>query len=73
MSWPEIFRAAIRESGKSLRKLADETGIQASQLSYFMRGERGLSIDTAERLASVLGLELVPKSRGGRRGKSRKK
>jgi len=51
-------------------EITRQTGVDHSQLSRFMRGERGLSITTAERVAAVVGLELKRvkrKSQGGKR------
>jgi len=55
-----IIRDAIRNSGRSLNQLSRETGITQGMLSRFMRDERTLTISTAERLCTVLGLELGP-------------
>ncbi len=56
--WEELFRDAIRDADCPLMEITRQTGIDHSQLSRFMRGERGLSITTAERVAAVVGLEL---------------
>jgi transcriptional regulator with XRE-family HTH domain len=56
--WEATFRKAIEESGLTLYAIAKQTGIDQSQLSRFMRSERGLSIKTAEQLAAVVGLKL---------------
>lgn len=59
--WEKILRDAIRESGLSLCGIARQTGITDAQLSRFMRGERGLTFTTAEKVAKVVGLELKKK------------
>ncbi|MEX2216176.1 MAG: helix-turn-helix transcriptional regulator [Phycisphaeraceae bacterium] len=61
----DAIRDSIKASGKSLNRIAIESGITAGQLSRMMRGERGLTIDVAEQLADFLGLEVVirPKRR----------
>lgn len=66
--WDQV-RAAIRASGQTRYRIAQETGIEQSQLSRLMTGERGLSIDALERLADHLGLEIVirPKRRERKR------
>ncbi len=56
--WEETFRAAIAETGLPLMEITRQSGVDHSQLSRFMRGERGLSITTAERVAAVVGIEL---------------
>jgi len=37
-------------------------------MSRFMSGQTGLTLDTADRLAEFLGMELVERSRKGRKG-----
>lgn len=61
----ESIRAAIEASGETRYRIAKDTGIAESQLSRLMNGERGLSVDTLERLADYLGLRIViePKSK----------
>lgn len=64
------MRKAIEASGQSRYRISQETGIAESVLSRFMRGETGLTVETGERLADYLGLEIVvrPKRRGTRKG-----
>jgi transcriptional regulator with XRE-family HTH domain len=57
------LRAAIKSSGQSRYQIAKATGVAESVLSRFMSGERGLSIETAERIAAHLGLEVVLRRR----------
>ena len=56
---------AIEASGMTRYRIAQESGIAESVLSRLMSGERGLSIETAERLADYFDLEITirPKSR----------
>ncbi len=51
----EPLRQAIRDSGLSLQEIGRRAKVAPSQLSLFLKGERSLRLDTAERLASVLG------------------
>jgi transcriptional regulator with XRE-family HTH domain len=53
------LRQAINESGISMYKLAQDTGVSRSQLSRFMREERDLSLGVANKLCEVLGLRLI--------------
>lgn len=62
----ELLRRAIRESGYSLRKLARLTGVGADRLCRFVRRKRDLSFKAAERVAAIIGAELV--LTGRRRG-----
>ncbi len=54
------LRDAIRHSGKSLQELGRVSGIGADRLSRFVREERGISLDAAERLCDILTLRLFP-------------
>ncbi len=67
------LRQAIRTTDKSRYRLAQETGIAESALSRLMSGERGLSIDAAERLAEALELQIIirPAKRKPRTAKER--
>lgn len=60
---------AMRESGQSRYAIAKGTGVAASQLSRLANGTRGLSIDTAERIADYLGFEVVLRRKSRRKGR----
>lgn len=64
----DALRKAIETSGKTRYRISQDTDVAQSQLSRLMSGERGLQIDTVERLAKYLGLEIVirPKRRRGK-------
>jgi len=55
----EAIRQAIRESGLKKLELSRRAKVDNSQLSRFMRGQRGLSTPTIDRLAKVLGLRMT--------------
>jgi len=61
----EQLRQAIRASGKSVYKIASETGVTNGQLSRFLRGERGITSGTMDALCAYLGLELRQAKRKG--------
>ncbi len=63
----EQLKAAINGSGKSRYALSCASGVPQSALSRFMSGERGLSLESAAKLADALGLELRPKRSRGRK------
>lgn len=65
----EQLRRAIRESEMSRYEIWQRTGILQSVLSRLVNGGT-VSLDTADKLAEVLGLELVAK---GKPTKKRKK
>jgi plasmid maintenance system antidote protein VapI len=53
-----VVKDAIRRDNRSLTRLARDAGVSQSQVSRFVTGERGVTIDTMERLLGTLGLEL---------------
>ena len=59
----QVLRKAITKSGESLADLQRATGISDTVLSRFVRGERTLTLLTADKLARHLGLELVERER----------
>lgn len=54
----DALKKAIADSGKSFRELERETGIIRQSLMRFMRGERSLRLDIADKLANYFGLKL---------------
>lgn len=72
------LRKAIAGSGKSRYQISQETGIGQPQLCDFMKGLKGLSVESLETLADCLGLKITlqprPRNARGRAGvKSRRK
>ena len=55
------IRHAIETSSKTRYRLWQETGITQGQLSQFMAGTKGLSVEALEKLAECLGLEIIAK------------
>ena len=55
----EQLRQAMKDSSLSRYAIAQQSGISQSVLSRFASGERGLTAETAERLAHSLGLRLA--------------
>ena len=53
------MRRAIQDGDVSRYAIAKATGISEAQLSRLMSGESGLSIQSLERLADELNLEIV--------------
>ena len=60
------IRQAIGDSGETRYRIAQETGLNEAALGKFFHGERGLSLDSLDKLAEYLGLEVVTKRRKGR-------
>ncbi|HEY1375536.1 MAG TPA: helix-turn-helix transcriptional regulator [Gemmataceae bacterium] len=55
----EALREAVRDSGRPVGAVARAAGVPQPVLSRFMAGTRGLSLETADRLAGYFGLTLV--------------
>jgi plasmid maintenance system antidote protein VapI len=54
----DILREAIKSSGLPTLRIADDTGIARASLIRFIRGERSLRLDIADKLAAYFELEL---------------
>lgn len=63
----ERLRRAIEQSDMTQYRIAQGSGISPAVLSRFVRGERGLHIETVDALAELLELELRPKQPRSRR------
>lgn len=61
------IRDAINSSGESRYAISSATGISQSQLSRLMARESGLSIESLQRLADHLGLEIAVRPKRRRR------
>ncbi len=53
------IRRAVDDCGQSRYRISKETGIDASTLSRFASGERGLPMNTLDRLADYLDLNIT--------------
>lgn len=56
----EELKVAIRASGKSFNQLETEIGLGRGVLSRFVKGQRDIGLETAEKVAEYLGLYLCP-------------
>lgn len=56
------LREAIRCCGKSVSAIAQASDVPQPVVQRFVSGERGITLDTAARLAKYLGLSLLPNS-----------
>jgi transcriptional regulator with XRE-family HTH domain len=54
------LKQAISKTKMSRYRIAKESGLTESQLSYFVNGKRSLTLPAAAKLAKVLRLELKP-------------
>jgi len=60
------IREAIRTSKRSRYSISKEIDIRESQLCEFMGGTKGLSVESLERVADCLGLEVTIRPKGGK-------
>jgi transcriptional regulator with XRE-family HTH domain len=70
----DSIRQAVEASGKTRYRIAKESGVSAGQLSRLVNGERGMTVETIERLADALGLaiKLEPKTTKAAKAKTTK-
>ena len=69
LSLSDELRRAILESGMSFQALGQATGVERGSISRFVRGERSLRLDMADKLAAFFGLSL--KGKGKAKGSAR--
>ena len=55
----ETIRAAIESADLQPAEIARRSGINKAALSRFIRGTAGLSVESLEKIAPVLGLQIV--------------
>ena len=56
---PQGLREAIRNSGKTSYQLMAETGVSHGVILRFLKGERDIRMETAEKLAVAVGLTVI--------------
>ncbi len=54
------LQAALSACGQSVYAISKASGVSAPVIQRFLSGERGITLDTAGRLAAYLGLALLP-------------
>jgi plasmid maintenance system antidote protein VapI len=60
----DVLRQIIAESGLAHIAIERATGVKRASIMRFLRGERSLRLDMADRLAAYFGLELRPRRKG---------
>lgn len=60
----DAVRHAVETSDQTRYRIAKESGVSAGQLCRLVHRESGLSVETAERLAEYLGLEIIVRQKG---------
>ncbi|HKI36281.1 MAG TPA: helix-turn-helix transcriptional regulator [Gemmataceae bacterium] len=62
----EALREAIRASGKSAGQLAASSGVDKGIITRFLRGERSITVETADKLIAALGCAVtIKRVKGG--------
>lgn len=65
-------RAAVDSAGVSRNRICQEANIDRATMSRFMNGKCGISSAALERLAAVLGLDIVARKATGQEKRTRK-
>ena len=63
MSLPEQLRQAIQSSGQTLYAFSKDSGVPYPVVYRFLKGERTITLVTADKLADYFGLELRPREK----------
>ena len=65
--WNDVFRRRIKASGLSLYRISKDSGVNVAPLQRFMGRSHGMTLETAAKIAPLIGLELrVSRKRKGR-------
>ena len=72
LSLSDELRHAVERSGLSRYSIWQQTGIDQGSLSKFMDGERGLGMESIDKLADLLGLHICTADAGQARPKGRR-
>ncbi len=65
------LKQALKNSKMSRYRIAKESDLTESQLSYFVNNKRSLTLPAAAKLAKALGFELVQKKNKSKKKKMR--
>lgn len=60
ISLADQLRDALKQSGLTMFRISKESGVEESVLYRFVTFERGVQMDTAEKLAAYFGMNLTP-------------
>lgn len=58
MTIDESLRAAVESSGLTAYAVAKASGVSQGVLSRWLRGERDITLRTADRIAAVVGVQV---------------
>lgn len=65
MNMTAVLKKAINQYGGSVNQLAHLAGVPQPSVARFVAGKRDLKLSSADKLAAVLGLELIAKAKQG--------
>jgi hypothetical protein len=63
-TFSDQVRAIIRQDGRTIYAIETAAGVPRGGVGRFLSGERGLTTDTLDRLAGVLGMRVIGPDRG---------
>ncbi len=63
------IRQLVKTSGSSRYAICKATGIDQGAMSRFVAGHRGLSLDSLDKLANYLGMEIIIRPKRRKRGR----
>ena len=66
LTWNDEIRRAVKASGLSLYRLSLDSGVGIGPVQRFMAGVHGLTVNSAEKIGRVVGLELRRTQRKGK-------
>ena len=68
-SFADLIRTVAKRDGRTVYALARDSGVDSAVVGRFMKGERDVTLTTAEKLCRTLGLELRSTRRGRKAGR----
>lgn len=66
MSFSDLIRATMKADGRTMYAIARDSGVNSAVVGRFFKGERDVTLTTAEKICRILDLELRPASKKGR-------
>lgn len=67
-SFAGLIRATAKRDGRTVYAIARDSGVNSAVVGRFIKGERDVTLTTAEKLCRTLGLELRPARRRRKAG-----
>ena len=63
MSFADLIRTAVKRDGRTAYAIARDSGVNSAVVGRFLKGERDVTLKTAEKICRTLQLELRPERR----------